>query len=107
MTMKSSMTTRTPESYEKFLKNVWKLQNNGKFVSEYNYKKLIMQSAEVLRLPEYYFLNAQISQLEKWELEMNEKPLFHKNPKKYRSDIKSSFKAYIAYCKFQKGLISF
>lgn len=99
-------TTRTLESYERFLKNLWPLQNSGKFVSEYNYKNLLAQTAEILRLPESYFLNAQISQLEKWELEMKNKPLFSKDAKKHRSDLKSSFAAYIAYCKFQKGLIS-
>lgn len=107
MTMKSTMTTRTLESYQRFLKNVWKLQNNGKFVSEAKYKILIQDVSKILGLPEHYFLNAQLTQLEKWALELNDKPLFHKDPKKYRSDLKSGFAAFIAYCKFQKGLISF
>lgn len=98
------MKNRNLELFEKFLRNIWKLQNNGKFVSEYNYKKYIKEISNALCLKEDYFINAQLNQLESWFNEMKTKTLFHKNPEKYRSDLQSGFKAFIAYCKFQKGL---
>lgn len=102
-----SKTKRTIEAFYKFLKNIWKFQNKGKFVSEDNYILYIKEIAKILCLPEQYFLNAQINQLEKWEIEMQTKPLFHKNAKKLRGNLHSGFMAYLSFCRYQEGLISF
>lgn len=98
---------RTFESFEKFLRNIWKLQNNNRFVSEYNYKQYVKDISKILGFKEEFFLNAPISQLERWAKEMKTKPLFGKNPEKLRSNLNSGFTAFICYCQFQQELISF
>lgn len=99
---------KTWESFQQFLANIYsKTKINGKFLSLESYKSYGRKIAQTLSITEDQFLNASLQQLKIWAIQIKDKPLYRTYGKKFRSDLSSGFKAFIMYCRFLLGLVSF
>lgn len=99
--------SRTFESFENFLANIYSRQNNGQFLSKENYKSHVRNVIKSLGVTEEHFLNAELKQLKIWKIQIQDKPAFNLFSKAHRSDLKSGFEAFINYGRYQAGLAKY
>ena len=100
-------TNRTLESFEQFLVNVHACKNNGKFLSQKNYKSYVKTVAKIFGLREQEFLNASSTKLQVWKIQIEDKPTFKSLSPAYRSDLKSGFEAFVNYARYQAGFLKY
>lgn len=101
------LNNRTFYGFENFLIREWSKQNDGQFLSVANYLAYVRKIAKTLGCTEQQFLSASLQQLKIWAIQIQDKPLFRSYDKEFRRDLNSGFKAFIAYCRFLLGLVSF
>lgn len=100
-------TTRTLESFQQFLINIYARKYNGVFLSKESYKSLIKSVIKTLGVTEQYFLNADLKQLKIWQILIQDKPAFQCISIEHRRDLRSGFEAFVNYSRYQAGLISY
>ncbi len=100
-------TIRTIESFEQFLINIYSRKYDGIFRSKEAYASSLKKIIKCLGVTDNYFLNADMMQLIKWKYQISDKPAFSTLPAKHKTNLLSSYEAFLNYGRFQSGLINY